>query len=155
VQALEDVLTLYARRLEQRAVKVQTEFRARPVVRAFGGELRQIFSNVVNNAADAMPAGGAMRVRVSDVRRAGMPHVRISFADRGTGIGAQQISHIFEPFFTTKRDVGTGLGLWVTKELVEKHGGWITVRSTTDAARHGTVFSIILPQEVIEERATA
>ena len=142
-KAVEDVLSVYARKLEQRGIDVKTDFRSRPVVHAFGGELRQIISNVVNNAADAMTSGGVLRIRVG---LSGNGSVRLTIADRGTGIDKRQISHIFEPFFTTKRDVGTGLGLWVTKELVEKHGGRIAVRSSTDPRYHGTVFAITLPE---------
>jgi PAS domain S-box-containing protein len=153
VKAVEDVLSVYARKLEHRRIEVKTDFRARPTVHAFGGELRQIFSNVVNNAADAMPSGGVLRVRVA---HDGGGTVRVTIADRGTGIDKGQIAHIFEPFFTTKRDVGTGLGLWVTKELVEKHGGKIALRSSTDPRYHGTVFAITLPENHTKRtRATA
>jgi PAS domain S-box-containing protein len=144
VKAVEDVLNVYARKLAHRGIEVKTDFRIRPIVLAFGGELRQIFSNVVNNAADAMPSGGLLRVRIT---HNGSGSVRVTIADRGTGIEKRQIGHIFEPFFTTKRDVGTGLGLWVTKELVEKHGGKIAVRSSTDPRYHGTVFAITLPEK--------
>jgi signal transduction histidine kinase len=100
-----------------------------------------------------MPFGGVLRVRVANN---GNGRVRITFADRGTGIEKHQLTHIFEPFFTTKRDVGTGLGLWVTKELVEKHGGTISVRSSTDQRYQGTVFAIILPEDHTRNiRATA
>jgi PAS domain S-box-containing protein len=156
VQAITDVVSVYGRKLEHRKIDVQTEFRARPIVHAFGGELRQVFSNVINNAADAMPGGGRLRIRVSHAADGSRPFVRITVCDEGTGIDREQRPHIFEPFFTTKRDVGTGLGLWVTKQLVEKHGGRISVRSTTQPERHGTVFSIVLPERVRRDsRASA
>lgn len=145
--AIEDVLAVYARKLEHRGIRVETDFRARPIVHAFSGELRQVFSNVINNAADAMPSGGKLRIRVSHAADGPQPFVRVTFADEGAGIESTLRAHIFEPFFTTKRDVGTGLGLWVTKQLVEKHGGRISLRSSTDAMHHGTTFSIVLPQE--------
>ena len=148
VQAIDDVLSVYSRKLEHRKIEVKTEFRARPKVHAFGGELRQVFSNVINNAADAMPGGGKLRIRVSHAADGARPFVRVTVCDEGTGIDPDQRPHIFEPFFTTKRDVGTGLGLWVTKQLVEKHGGRISVRSSTDTDHHGTIFSIVLPERV-------
>jgi signal transduction histidine kinase len=154
-QAIEEVLNVYARKLEHRKITVEAEFRARPIVHAFGGELRQVFSNVINNAADAMPEGGKLRIRVSHAADGTRPFVRVTICDNGSGIGREQRPHIFEPFFTTKRDVGTGLGLWVTKQLVEKHGGRISVRSST-GERHGSTFSIVLPERVQRDsRASA
>jgi PAS domain S-box-containing protein len=156
VPAIEDVISVYGRKLEQRRIHVETEFRARPTVHAFGGELRQVFSNVINNAADAMPSGGRLRIRVSHAADGPQPFVRVTFADEGTGIDPEQRPHIFEPFFTTKRDVGTGLGLWVTKQLVEKHGGRISLRSSTGSNHHGTTFSIVLPERVqLQSRVSA
>jgi len=73
--------------------------------------------------------------------------VRITVADTGCGIQTDHIERIFEPFFTTKKDTGTGLGLWVSRELVEKHGGSLRVRSSTANERSGTVFSIFLPAQ--------
>ena len=155
-QAIEDVLAVYARKLEHRGIRVQTDFRARPVVHAFDGELRQVFSNVINNATDAMPQGGRLRIRVSHAADGPQPFVRVTFADEGSGIESTLRAHIFEPFFTTKRDVGTGLGLWVTKQLVEKHGGRISLRSSTGPAHHGTTFSVVLPERVSQDaRASA
>ena len=150
--AIEDVLAVYARKLGHRGIRVETDFRARPIVHAFGGELRQVFSNVINNAADAMPQGGRLRIRISHAADGPQPFVRVTFADEGAGIERSLRPHIFEPFFTTKRDVGTGLGLWVTKQLVEKHGGRISLRSSTDGKKHGTTFSIVLPERAPQEK---
>jgi signal transduction histidine kinase len=74
-----------------------------------------------------------------------MPGVRIVVADTGCGISPENLDRIFEPFFTTKKDTGTGLGLWVSRELIEKYGGQLSVRSSTAGRRTGTVFSIFLP----------
>jgi signal transduction histidine kinase len=73
--------------------------------------------------------------------------VRITIADTGFGIPSEHLDNIFEPFFTTKKDTGTGLGLWVSRELVQKHGGTLRVRSRTEKPRSGTLFSIFLPQD--------
>ena len=72
--------------------------------------------------------------------------MRITIADTGLGIPSQYLDSIFEPFFTTKKDSGTGLGLWVSRELVQKHGGTLRVRSRTSSPGCGTLFSIFLPQ---------
>jgi signal transduction histidine kinase len=73
------------------------------------------------------------------------PAVRITVADNGSGIEPAALSHLFEPFFTTKDTAGTGLGLWVSKQIIDKHGGSIRVRSRTSGARRGTTFSLVLP----------
>ena len=77
----------------------------------------------------------------------GTPWVRIAVADGGTGMAAETTKRIFDPFFTTKGTVGNGLGLWVCKQLVEKHGGSIRVRSSLTGEHRGTTFSILLPQD--------
>jgi signal transduction histidine kinase len=77
----------------------------------------------------------------------GTPWVRIAVADGGTGMAAETTKRIFDPFFTTKGTVGNGLGLWVCKQLVEKHGGSIRVRSNMSGERRGTTFSVLLPQD--------
>jgi signal transduction histidine kinase len=112
--------------------------------------LRQILSNLLANSLDACPRGATIRVEAnpaSDPRNPVRTGVRISVADTGCGIRSDHIESIFEPFFTTKKDTGTGLGLWVSRELVEKHGGSLRVRSRTSDGKSGTVFSIFLPAE--------
>jgi PAS domain S-box-containing protein len=114
------------------------------------GELRQILSNLLANSLDACARGSTIRVEASsalDPRDLSRPGVRITISDTGFGIPAKHLENIFEPFFTTKKDTGTGLGLWVSRELVEKHGGTLRVRSRTSNPFCGTVFSIFLPTE--------
>lgn len=106
------------------------------------GEMRQVFANLLLNSLDAVPENGRVRLRASRSSSAGS--IRITVADNGNGIGAGALAHIFEPFFTTKGTIGTGLGLWVSKQIVEKHAGTIQVRSNT-AGMRGTVFSVVLP----------
>ena len=125
-------------------VNIQTE------QKAFGnaGELRQVISNLLANSLDACNAGNAICVRVRSslsLRNGSLPGVRIVVADTGCGISPENLKSIFEPFFTTKKDTGTGLGLWVSRELIEKHGGRMSVRSSVAASRSGTVFSVFLP----------
>ncbi len=117
---------------------------------AFGnpGELRQVLSNLLANSLDACREGDSICVRVRDAvspAEQAYAGVRISLVDTGCGIPAENLARVFEPFFTTKKDIGTGLGLWVSRELIEKQGGRLTVRSRVDGARTGTVFSVFLP----------
>lgn len=112
------------------------------------GEIRQILSNLIANSLDACPAGSTIRIEANsgiDPRNPARTGVRISVGDTGQGIRREHLKSIFEPFFTTKKDTGTGLGLWVSRELVEKHGGSLRVRSSTRNPRCGTVFSLFLP----------
>ena len=114
------------------------------------GELRQILSNLLANSLDACASGATIRIEANsaiDPRDLSRPGVRITIADTGFGIPAKHLESIFEPFFTTKKDTGTGLGLWVSRELVEKHGGSLRVRSRTSDPLCGTVFSIFLPNQ--------
>ncbi|WP_158945209.1 ATP-binding protein [Granulicella sp. S190] len=112
------------------------------------GELRQVLSNLIANGLDACTRGDTVHLRANsttDPRDPTRPGVRITVADTGLGVPPEHLNSIFEPFFTTKKDTGTGLGLWVSRELVEKHGGSLRVRSRTTTPNCGTVFSIFLP----------
>lgn len=111
-----------------------------------GGELRQLLSNLVGNAIDASAPAGSLSVRISLSRRNGGPGVRFLIADQGEGISPENICRVFEPFFSTKKDIGTGLGLWVSLGIVNKHGGSIRFRSRVEKGRSGTVFNIFWPQ---------
>ena len=118
------------------------------------GELRQVISNLLANSLDACTAGNAicMRVRVArSPRDPALDGVRIVVADTGCGINPENLDRVFEPFFTTKKDTGTGLGLWVSRELIEKHGGHLAVRSSASGRRTGTVFSLFLPGSAVGE----
>jgi len=148
-QILEEVVQLYLRKLQ--AGKVALEKHSGEDLEIFGypGELRQLFSNLILNAMDAMRDGGRLRLRVvrahewSNKRR---PGVRITIADTGNGITVADLPHIFEPFYTTKKETGTGLGLWLAYGIVQKHSGWIRVASRTSQGTSGTVFAVFLPE---------
>jgi signal transduction histidine kinase len=143
---LDDLLGLYDRRFETRNVKVIRQYEDAEVV-ALAGEIRQAFSNLLTNALDAMPSGGTLWLKVYKSREwknAQALGVRIVIADSGTGISVEHKQNLFQPFFTTKADVGTGLGLWITRGIIEKHGGFIRAKSST-GEKHGTAFSIFLP----------
>ncbi len=121
-----------------------------PSIRCFAGELRQVFNNLVQNAIEASPPGSNIIVRARPAadwsrgeRRQGL---RITVADQGSGMYPETRARLFEPFFTTKGTSGTGLGLWISRGLVERHGGHIRVR-TSHTRRRGTVFTVFLPFE--------
>ena len=146
-QVLDELLSLYQRRLESRNIRVIREYDQSAELLTLAGEVRQAFSNLISNSMDAMPAGGTLRIRIQrthDWRNAHIAGVRITVADSGTGIRPEHKSNLFQPFFTTKEDIGTGLGLWITRSIVEKKGGVIQVKSKT-GPNHGTTFSIFLP----------
>jgi PAS domain S-box-containing protein len=142
------VVALYGRKLAYKNLKVRTEVKEGVAINGFAGEIRQVVSNLLINAVDAAPVGSSIRIRVSLVSEAcgSERMVRITVADHGPGIPVENRAKVFQPFFTTKRDVGTGLGLWVTKAMIDRHGGSIRFRSSTTPPGTGTVFSVLLPQ---------
>ncbi len=152
VGIVDSVLTLYGSRLLAAQVKVCREVPTEGVViETSPGELRQIIANIVGNALDAMRVGGKLRIRVAVETdwRGGWEgrtrrRARLSVGDTGTGIAAELLPSIFEPFITTKGETGTGLGLWVTAELVKKNRWTVTVRSRCGEGARGTVFSILM-----------
>ena len=141
---LEDTLLLLARQLQRANVEVVTDLRKVPDAVVASDQLRQVFSNMVINAKDAMPNGGKLRVRTRHVPGPDRLHgfIRILIADTGTGIPGDIVRTIFEPFVTTKGEKGTGLGLWIVKGIIANHGGRISVRSKVGK---GTVFKIDIP----------
>jgi PAS domain S-box-containing protein len=148
-EMLDDLLLLYEKRFESRGIKLQKQYGNDLEITALAGEIRQAFSNVITNAIDAMPEGGTLALRATkslDWSNSQHHGVRITFLDTGTGIEVKHRKNIFQPFFTTKIDVGTGLGLWITRGILEKHRGSIRMKSRTGHG-HGTAFSIFLPTE--------
>ncbi len=149
-EMLEEILLLMERRLSDLGVTVSTEMPKPIEVAAFPAELRQVFTNLVTNAAEAAGPGGAVKVSVSP-RCAGIdsigqkqqPGATVTIADNGPGIPEDIQPHLFQPFFTTKGEHGTGLGLWVSRGIVNKHGGAIALTSKTGSS-HGTVLSVFL-----------
>ncbi|HEV8525410.1 MAG TPA: MASE1 domain-containing protein [Terriglobales bacterium] len=155
---LAEVLELLETKILERRVRIVRQDRGEPEIMGVAGELRQVFSNLLTNSLDSMPAGGQITVRVSNGRGWGdgaRTGVRITIADNGTGIAAAHLRDIFEPFFTTKKDAGTGLGLWVAKQIVHKHGGTIRVRSRVAEKGGWTVFSLFLPENAAEKAEPA
>ena len=111
-----------------------------------------MFSNLLLNALEATPESGAISIRVKQIS-AGMhaKGIQVTVTDNGPGIPRDNLSRIFEPFFSTKETKGTGLGLWVSQGIVQKHGGRIRVRSSAGAEHHGTCFLVFLPATVPQE----
>ncbi len=144
---VEDVLSLYQGRLVNSGIAVEALARPTPAVVCREGEIRQVLSNLVGNALDAMPRGGRLLVRSREATNwsNGKKGVMITIADTGHGIADHARPRIFEPFFTTKEVSGTGLGLWISKGIVEKHEGSLRVRSSCRPGTSGTVFCLFLP----------
>jgi len=142
------VVNLLKSKIKASGANVEQQCENSLEVMGIAGELRQVLANLLANSLDAAGQDGQIVLRASasidpsDSRR----RIRISVADCGHGMGAATAKRIFDPFFTTRGSVGTGLGLWVCKQLVEKNSGSIRVRSTTDGQRRGTTFSVMLPR---------
>jgi PAS domain S-box-containing protein len=150
---LESAVDLLQNKIKTKQALVEKQWDGDVQITAMAGELRQVFSNFLVNSLDALDDEGiiTLRVSTSTVLSTGNRQVRITVADNGKGISATTRQHLFEPFVTTKGAVGTGLGLWVSKQIIDKHGGTIRVRSSTDGNRRGTVVSVVLPLEPLAE----
>ena len=144
---LESVLALYQGRLATSNIEVERRYTWRQPVMCYPGELRQVFANLVGNAFDATRGGGRIlvRERVGRHPASGRQGTRITIADTGSGMTRLVQSRIFEVFHSTKGNNGTGLGLWISKSIVEKHGGTLRFRSSTRPGRSGSVFSVFIP----------
>jgi PAS domain S-box-containing protein len=144
---LESAAAIYQGRLNSGPASLQSRFRGTRKVWALGGELRQVFANFVGNAFDATAGGGEIILRTRDaIHPLTQEHgVRVTIADSGVGMSAETKSHLFEPFFTTKSIAGTGLGLWLSKDILQRHGASVRVKSRNSGSRTGTVFSIFFP----------
>ena len=148
---LEGVLNLYLGRLRTRDIAVERRYSTEEPIYAVNSEIRQIITNLLSNSLDALPNNGKLSCRITrSTGRGGSPAVRLTIADNGSGIGPEDRKRIFEPFFTTKEFVGTGLGLWIIKQIAEKHGATIRVRSNL---QKGTVFSIAFPIPGLNEQS--
>ena len=153
---LDEILELQTRRMEFDNIVLRKRYRSSGSVHGFPVELKQVFLNLIGNAAQAMPEGGRLHLHVFETshranRSAG---VRISVCDTGTGIDAEHAKHLFEPFFTTKATKGTGLGLWISKGIIQKYGGSIRFRSLSLAGKNITCFQVFLPEADFEKPET-
>ena len=151
------VISAFTARARNHSVELSSEIQEDPVIFAVPGEIRQVLANLICNSIDAIHGSGRVLVRVSAAHRACRQEagVRIAIADTGSGIPASAFPRVFEPFFTTKRNVGTGLGLWVCKNIIATHNGTIRVRSCTTPGLSWTVFSVFLPLNLHKETSNS
>jgi len=150
-EMLQEILLLMERRFTDLGVTVSTDFSSAISVAAFPAELRQVFTNLITNAAEAAGSGGKVYVSVEPQSQGVDPTgqkvqagATVLIADNGPGIPDEILPQLFQPFFTTKGEQGTGLGLWVSRGIVNKHGGTIKLTSDTSDSHHGTVVRVFL-----------
>jgi signal transduction histidine kinase len=155
-QVLDAVLEIYARSLKSHGIAVEKNYGSEREILAYPVEIRQVFVNLIGNALQAMPDGGLLRVGMHDSsetiqgsRRTG---VRVNISDTGVGVPAKYRHRLFQPFVTTKAEKGTGLGLWVSRGIVQKLGGSIRFRSGEIGGKTRTSFSVFIPtgQDALE-----
>ncbi len=152
---LDDVIGLFNQKARNAEISIIREYETEDAITVFPGEMRQVFANIVGNAIEATAPGGRIRLRVRTVSswsEPGIRGVRITIADTGSGIPEQLLHRIGDAFYTTKGQSGTGLGLWVSSGIVLKYGGILHISTSTNPARHGTVFNIFLPSNLRPER---
>ncbi|WP_263355843.1 two-component system sensor histidine kinase NtrB [Acidicapsa ligni] len=147
-ELLETVLSIYHGRILSHRVRVERRRSTSQKIVCFDGEIRQILNNLVSNAVDSMSAHGGRLILSSQSAtdwKTGESGVRITVADTGSGMSRETRNHIFEAFFTTKGLGGAGLGLWLSKEIIDRDGGRLNVRSNQGPDCNGTVFTLFLP----------
>lgn len=147
-EVVDSALMIYKARFVSAGIAVERDFRENSPILAKAGELRHMILNLIGNALEAIQRNGTVRIRVSNTRelRNGVRNgVRLTIADNGSGIQPELRTKIFEPFVSSKGDNRSGLGLWISSEIVRRHGGTIQVKSRVPPPYGGTVFSVFLP----------
>ena len=154
---IDSVLTIHRGRIVSSHIQVDLRLRATQSLHCFEGEIRQVLNNLIGNAIDAMPHGGRLLIRSRECTHwlTGRRGLVVTVADTGSGIRSENIRKIFEPFFSTKGPDGTGLGLWLSHEIVQRHQGIFQVRSSQRSARRGTVFTLFLPFDALAHASAA
>jgi signal transduction histidine kinase len=145
---IDATVPLYQGRLLNAHVRVERRERGSHPVTCFEGEILQVLSNLIGNAIDAMsPRGGRLLIRSREATewKTGKKGIVLTIADTGCGMTPHTLARIFEPFFTTKGHKGNGIGLWISRGIVDRHHGVLTVRSRCAAEHSGTVFALFLP----------
>lgn len=150
-ELLEGVLLLLQRRLHNQGISIERDFDGDFVIEGFPAELRQVFTNLIMNAADAAGADGTILIRTrgipaEELRGAG---ILVEIVDSGPGIANEAAKKLFQPFFTTKGENGTGLGLWVSMGIVQKHGGTIRASNSHDSELRGASMRVYLPAQTL------
>jgi two-component system, NtrC family, sensor kinase len=146
-ELLDDVLELHHRGLDSNRIKVRRNYASTGCVTGFPVELRQVFLNLIGNAIQAMPRGGTLGIFMRDTTdwTRNLAGTSISILDTGDGIQPEDVSRLFQPFFSTKSTKGTGLGLWISKGIIQKYNGRISCRSLRSGAGCVTSFRVFLP----------
>ena len=147
-EILDGVLAMFRAHIMANKITVDVRLNCSSEIFVHTGELRQVFSNLISNAIDAIgQSGGILRVRCFNTidRRRDQRGIRFFFSDSGSGIAEKVLPNIFDAFFTTKGMKGSGVGLWLCTEILERHGGYIRVRTRTSGNFRGTLFSLFLP----------
>ncbi|KAA6461062.1 PAS domain S-box protein [Acidobacteria bacterium AB60] len=139
------ILTVYNSKMLSMGIAVDTSYNDLQKIVVSKGELLQVFSNVIANAIDAMPGGGVLEINSRKITSASGDGIQVTVQDNGVGIARENLPKVFEPFFTTKGDLGTGIGLWVAKQLVERRGGQIAISSSTTQGSSGTTVTVFIP----------
>ena len=151
-ELIETVLTLLESRLLRARIEIVRQFHASPNIVVQDGEIRQVMFNLIGNATDALSDGGRIVLRTAPTHnwKSDAQGIAITVADNGSGMDDETQAHIFEPFFSTKGLTGTGLGLWISQEIVAKHHGSMRIRSrqTTPSSPGGTVFRLFIPAQM-------
>ena len=135
---------LQAKKISKQAI-IRTQCNPNLRMTAFEGELRQVLSNLLMNSLDAIAEGGTVSIKVKALGKVDHSMLRFAVSDNGHGMSDMVVSHLFQPFFSTKGDVGNGLGLWVSKQIIDKHNGVIKTRSRLSGPYRGSTFSLVVP----------
>jgi PAS domain S-box-containing protein len=149
-----NVLSVYKSKMLTHSIVVDAKYNDLRKISVHSGEIVQVFSNVISNAVDAMPLGGKLSIATTQTKTTERDGLQIIVNDAGHGIRREDLGKVFEPFFTTKGNLGTGIGLWVARQLVERHGGQISISSSTGPEDHGTNVTIYLPFTASESKIT-
>jgi PAS domain S-box-containing protein len=149
---IETVLAVYQSKFLGGAISVDRRFDDLQDIVVSKGEMIQVFSNIIANAIDAMGEGGALHISIHKATATTGDGIETIIRDKGAGIEREHLEKIYQPFFTTKGDRGTGIGLWVVKELVEKRGGRVAITSSTEKGNSGTSVAIFLPFAIPPKR---
>jgi signal transduction histidine kinase len=149
---LDGLLESYASSMKYENVRIRKRYEYRGDIESFPGEMRELFSNLVQNALEAVEDGGTVTLHTKlrrDPRDPAQSSVLVYIADDGLGIKPEERQKLFSPFFTTKGRERSGLGLWIARGLAQKHGGDVRWRSSTRPQRRGSCFAVFLPIKVV------
>jgi len=144
-ELIQNVLTVYNSKMMSSDIAVDSRFNDMQKISVSKGEMLQVFSNVIANAIDSMKQGGVLTITTRNLLSSSQDGIEIVIRDTGIGIEPNNLPRVFEPFFTTKGILGTGIGLWVAKQLIARRGGQISITSSTTPKNSGTTVTIFIP----------